>query len=93
MLGAIFARGVVMAAHTTSSASLRAEARLLSTAGVILLAIGFPLTMALALMALQPHGLSSVLPIAVGAPPLLLGYLACHFASRRMEKVKQLEER
>jgi hypothetical protein len=82
-----------MTAITPTSASLRAEARLLTTAGIILLAIGFPLTMALAMLALEPRGISPMLPIAVGAPPLLLGYLACHFASRRMERAKQLEAR
>ena len=35
-------------ASTTSPLVLRAEARLLATAGVMLLAIGFPLTIALA---------------------------------------------
>lgn len=60
-------------------------------AGLILLAIGFPLTLALAGMALAPHGLSPILPLATGAPPIILGYLACHFASRRMVKAKALE--
>ena len=71
--------------------SLRAEARLLAAAGAILLLLGFPLTMSLALMALASDGVSPVLPAAAGGPPLLLGYLACHFASRRMERAKALE--
>jgi len=71
--------------------SLRAEARLLTTAGLILLAIGFPLTIALAAMALPPHGLSPVFPPAIGGPPLVLGYLACHYASSRLAKAKRLE--
>jgi hypothetical protein len=77
-----------MRAHPHAAAALKAEARLLTVAGLILLAIGFPLTMSLALMALAPNGISPVLPAAIGGPPLLLGYLACHFASRRMEKAK-----
>lgn len=70
---------------------LRAEARLLTFAGLILLGLGFPLTMFLAAQALAPGGLSPVLPIALGAPPIILGYLACHFASQRMVKAKTLE--
>lgn len=70
---------------------LRAEARLLMIAGLILLGIGFPLTIVLAAQALSPEGLSPVLPIAAGAPPILLGYLACYFASQRMVKAKALE--
>lgn len=81
-----------MQAHTLSNATtLRAEARLLATAGIILLVIGFPLTMALAMLAMAPDGISPVLPIAAGGPPLMLGYLACHFASRRMVKARSLE--
>ncbi len=60
-------------------------------AGLILLGIGFPLTIMLAAQALPPGGLSPVLPIAAGLPPILLGYLACHFASQRMMKAKMLE--
>lgn len=70
---------------------LRAEARLLAFAGLILLGIGFPLTIVLAAQALAPGGLSPIFPIAAGAPPILLGYLACHFASQRMVKAKALE--
>lgn len=76
-----------------SVTTLRAEARLLTIAGVILLAIGFPVTIALAALALAPapEGISPILPVASGAPPILLGYLACYFASRRMVKAKALE--
>ena len=70
---------------------LRAEARLLTFAGLLLLGIGFPLTIFLAAQALAPGGLSPILPIAMGAPPIILGYLACHFASQRMVKAKTLE--
>ncbi len=72
--------------------ALRAEARLLTTAGLILLAIGFPLTMALVAMALSPDGLSPIAPLAVGGAPILLGYLACHFASVRLAKARDLEQ-
>jgi hypothetical protein len=72
-------------------ASLRAEARLLTTAGLILLAIGFPLTLSLVMLAMSPDGLSPILPLAAGGPPLLLGYLACHYASARLSKAKALE--
>lgn len=74
-----------------SVTTLRAEARLLTTAGLILLAIGFPLTLALTVLALAPQGISPMLPLASGGPPILLGYLACYFASRRMVKAKALE--
>lgn len=81
-----------MVAPRTNSATLRAEARVLTAAGVLLLAIGFPLTLALVAQALGPQGLSPILPIAIGAPPITLGYLACHFASQRMVKAKALDE-
>lgn len=70
---------------------LRAEARLLTIAGLILLGVGFPATLILVAQSLSPEGLSPVLPAAIGAPPIMLGYLACHFASRRMVKAKALE--
>lgn len=72
-------------------AMLRAEARLLTIAGLILLGLGFPITLFLAAQAFAPGGLSPILPIAAGAPPILLGYLSCHFASQRMVKAKSLE--
>ena len=74
-----------------TAAALRAEARLLSTAGIILLLIGFPLTLWLVD---RPRGVNTVLrvlPLAIGAPPIALGYLACHFASQRMVKARALE--
>ena len=74
--------------------SLRAEARLLTTAGLILLAIGFPLTLLLVAQALGPKAqLPAMRPLAAGAPFIVLGYLACHFASQRMVKAKALERR
>ncbi|UPT62801.1 MAG: hypothetical protein M0D54_21155 [Hyphomonadaceae bacterium JAD_PAG50586_4] len=48
-------------------AALRAEARLLSTAGIILLLIGFPLTLWLVAGALAENGISPILPLAIGA--------------------------
>lgn len=58
----------------------------------MLLAIGFPVTLYLVALALTSAA-PAVLPLAVGAPPILLGYLACHFASQRMLKAKALERR
>jgi hypothetical protein len=75
-----------------NAASLRAEARLLITAGVILLVIGFPTTIALVARALGSEAFSPLLPIAIGAPPIMLGYLACHFASQRLERARALED-
>ncbi len=80
-----------MRVNRPSSATLRAEARLLTIAGFILLAIGFPLTLFLTAHALAPDGVSPVLPAAAGAPPIILGYLACHFASQRMVKARAME--
>ncbi len=74
-----------------NATTLRAEARLLTTAGLILIAIGFPLTIALAILALSPRGLSPIFPPAIGGPFLILGYFACHYASERLAKAKQLE--
>lgn len=60
----------------------------------MLLAIGFPLTLFLVARALGPHAdVSALVPLAAGAPPIVLGYLACHFASQRMTKAKALERR
>jgi hypothetical protein len=80
-----------MRSNRPSSATLRAEARLLTVAGLILLALGFPLTLLLASQALAPEGISPLLPLAIGAPPILLGSLACQFASQRMVKARTLE--
>ena len=81
-----------MSTQRLNANDLRAEARLLTAAGLILLGLGFPLTLYLVAISLGPHGLSPVLPIAIGAPPIALGYIACHFASARMVKAKALEE-
>lgn len=74
-----------------NATTLRAEARLLMIAGMILLAIGLPLTLALTMLAISPDGLSPALPLGVGGPPIMLGYLTCHFASARLAKAKALE--
>lgn len=71
--------------------ALRAEARLLTTAGILLLGVGFPMTLLLVADALTGGNVSPFVPVAAGAPPIMLGYLACHFASQRMLKAKQLE--
>jgi len=80
-----------MAPQRPTAAALRAEARLLTIAGIILLAVGFPATMILVVQALGSPDFPSILPFAVGAPPIMLGYLACAFASRRLVKAKALE--
>ena len=72
--------------------SLRDEARLLTTAGLILLALGFPLTLALAWLAMSPEGLSPILAPTAGGPLILLGYIACDFASKRLARAKALED-
>jgi len=80
-----------MRANRPNSETLRAEARLLTTAGLILLGAGFPMTLLLTAQALTSDGASPFVPLAAGAPPIMLGYLACHFASQRMLKAKTLE--
>lgn len=76
-----------------NSATLRGEARVLAIAGTILLALGFPPTIFLAAQALTAGAVSPFLPAAVGAAPLMLGYLACHFASRRLVRARAIEDR
>jgi hypothetical protein len=80
-----------MRQNRPNPAALRAEARLLTVAGLILLGIGFPTTLLLVAQSLAPEGVSPVLPFAIGAPPIMLGYIACHFASKRLVKAKALE--
>lgn len=82
-----------MATNCPNTATLRAEARLLSLAGCVLLAVAFPTTLALAARALLVDDASPFFPLAVGAPPMMLGYLACHFASHRMVLAKAIETR
>lgn len=82
-----------MRATRPNAEALRAEARLLTTAGVLLLAVGFPLTLILVAQALTSADASPFVPLAAGAPPIMLGYLACHFASARMARAKALEDR
>jgi hypothetical protein len=76
-----------------SSATLRAEARLLAVAGAILLGIGFLATIILVGRALDAEGASPGLPIWVGGPPLLFGYLSCHFATLRMQRARALDSK
>ena len=82
-----------MARAPTKAAKLKAEARLLSVAGAFLLAIGFPVTLALVSLALTDSSVSPFLPLVIGAPPILVGYGACHFASLRLMKAKRLNAR
>ena len=72
--------------------NLRSEARLLTLFGAILLAIGFPLTLVLVALALKPAGLSPLVPLAAGGPPIVLGYIACHYASKRLARAKALQD-
>jgi hypothetical protein len=80
-----------MPARRPNPAALRAEARLLTFAGLLLLGLGFPITLALVGYALGAGSANPFVPAAVGAPPIVLGYLACHFASLRMLRAKALE--
>lgn len=80
-----------MAVQRPTPAALRAEARLLTIAGFILLGAGFPITLVLVAIALGSGAGSPFAPAVIGAPPIMLGYLACHFASKRMLKAKLIE--
>jgi hypothetical protein len=80
-----------MAAHRPNPAVLRAEARLLTVAGFFLLGVGFPLTLIMTAISLGAGDSSPFVPVAIGAPPIVLGYLACYFASQRMVKAKAIE--
>jgi hypothetical protein len=80
-----------MAAHRPNPAALRAEARLLTVAGLFLLGVGFPVTLVMVAIALGSGSESPFVPAAIGAPPIMLGYLACHFASQRMVRAKTIE--
>lgn len=80
-----------MAVVRPNPAALRAEARLLTFAGFFLLGVGFPITLIMTAIALSSGDTSPFVPAAIGAPPIMLGYLACHFASQRMVKAKALE--
>ncbi|MEZ5994121.1 MAG: hypothetical protein R3C25_00045 [Hyphomonadaceae bacterium] len=80
-----------MAQNCPTPSALRAEARVLAVAGLVLLALGFPVTLFLVARALAAGAGAPFLPLAVGAPPIMLGYLACHFASQRMVRAKALE--
>ena len=80
-----------MAAQRPNPTALRAEARLLTIAGLMLLGTGFPVTLIMVAIALGSGSDSPFVPAAIGAPPIMLGYLACHFASQRMVKAKAIE--
>jgi len=73
--------------------ALRGEARLLSTAGIMLLAVGLPLTLGLVAPALNPEGASPLTPLAIGGGPVLVGYLICVAASWRLSQAKKLSQR
>jgi len=71
--------------------NLRAEARLIAMAGLILLAIGFPTTLILAALSLSPDGISPLFALLAGGPPIALGWAACRYASTRLERAKERE--
>lgn len=70
--------------RSTPSSALRAEARVLAVAGVTTLAISFPLTMNVALVALVAHQPPSISALSLGAVALVAGYIACHLATHRL---------
>lgn len=72
--------------------ALRAEARLMTLAGVILLAIGLPLSLILAALALAGT-VGPLVPVWAAGPPIALGWAACAWASRRLQKAQALEGR
>jgi hypothetical protein len=72
--------------------NLRAEARLLTMAGVILLALGFPTTLVLAALAMEPDGVSPLVAIGIGTPLILAGWTACAYASDRLSRAAKLAE-
>lgn len=82
-----------MSRNRPKASVLRAEARILTIAGALSLAVGFPLTLAMVAWSLADGGVSPLAPLATGAPLVMLGYLACHFASLRMAKAKALAAR
>lgn len=65
---------------------------MLALAGFFLLAIGLPAAMALTALALWEESVPPALPALVAGPPILLGYLACHFASNRLVKARAADE-
>lgn len=71
--------------------NLRAEARLVTAAGAILLVIGFALTLALAALAMPAQGVSPIWAFCLGGPPIALGWIACRYASSRLEKARLVE--
>lgn len=90
------APGVMLARSPPTPAqearALRAEARLMTMAGVILLAIGLPLSLILTALALAGT-IGALVPFWAGLPPIVLGWGACSLASRRLERAQALEGR
>lgn len=72
--------------------SLRAEAGLLTAAGAIMLGLGLPIVMVLALISVSPgSGVSPWLPPLAGGPLILVGYGICTYAAKRLAEAKKLE--
>ena len=66
-----FRTAAFMAAHRSNPVALRAEARLLTVAGVVLLGVGFPVTLVMVAIALgsgaDDHAGLSCLPLCLAA--------------------------
>jgi hypothetical protein len=73
-------------------ATLRAEARIFAFAGAILLAIGLVCSVILVMRALSDVHIPPAFPLLIAGPPLVLGYLACHFATLRMLRARAMEK-
>jgi len=70
--------------------SLRVEAKLMTIAGVLLLATGFPATLALAALAMATGAVEPLTPVWAGGPLIALGWACCALASARLEQARQL---
>ena len=80
-----------MATQTHIASVLRAEARLMSVAGMLLLAAAFPFTLYLAVLALVGDHVSALTPLVAGAPPILLGYCVCHRGAYQLQRARKLD--
>lgn len=86
-------RGPALRTLRREALALRAEARVLTMAGLILLGIGFPLSLTLAALALWTKDVPVIAPLLFGGPPVLLGWAACGYASDRLVRAKAIEAR
>jgi hypothetical protein len=79
-------------AADAAAASLRAEAKLLAMAGTLLLAAGFPLTLALAALSLASGRVEPLTSVWAGAPLIVFGWVSCALASRRLQQARRVRE-